>query len=41
MKTIAGAALLTLVALPAQADGKNATSEYALTDLGTLSLPLK
>ena len=37
MKTIAGAALLTLVALPAQAEGKNATFEYTLTDLGTLS----
>jgi probable HAF family extracellular repeat protein len=37
MKTIAGAALLTLVALPAQAQGKNAISEYTLTDLGTLS----
>jgi hypothetical protein len=31
MKTIAGAALLTLVALPAQAEGKNATFEYTLT----------
>jgi probable HAF family extracellular repeat protein len=38
MKTI-GAALLTLVALPAQADGRNATFEYTLTDLGTLSAP--
>src|SRR5215469_14912601 len=39
MKTIAGAALLTLVALPAQAEGKNATFEYTLTDLNTLSTP--
>jgi probable HAF family extracellular repeat protein len=39
MKTIAGAALLTLVTLPAQAEGKNATFEYTLTDLGTLSAP--